>query len=75
MTTDTDRIIHMEATIAHQDRQIQDLSDMINAQWSEIERLKSRLERILSKIDTIESGTSEGNTVTEMAALEKPPHY
>lgn len=68
----------IETTLAHHDLQIQDLSDMIQLQWKEIERLKLRLEKADAKISEIEaSGTEENKqmSVSDIAAAEKPPHY
>ena len=53
-------------TLSHHERQIQDLSDMINAQWQEIKTLKRRLGDALSKLDEL-SEAPPANT--------KPPHY
>lgn len=74
------KIEHIEITLAHQDRQIQDLSEMIAKQWAAIDRLTADLNRALAKLQAQESGAgaSEGTdhlSVSEMAALEKPPHY
>lgn len=71
-----DKLNSIETTLAHHDLQIQDLSEMINQQWQQIERLKLKLEKAYDKISEIEAtGDSEGKTVSEIAASEKPPHY
>ena len=72
-----DKIQTIETTLAHHEMQIQDLSDMINMQWKEIQRLKSQIEKAHAKISEIESSDSEGEpqSVAEIAASEKPPHY
>lgn len=74
------KIEQIEMTLAHQDRQIQDLSEMIAKQWVEIDRLRLELDRALAKLQAQESGAAAGEgtdhlSVAEMAALEKPPHY
>jgi SlyX protein len=74
------KIEQIEITLAHQDHQIQDLSEMISKQWTEIDRLRRELDRALAKLQAQESGASAGEdtdhlSVSEMAALEKPPHY
>ena len=61
-----DKIIAIETTLSHHERQIQELSEMISAQWKEIERLKRRLEEVQSKIE--EDGDAPPASV-------KPPHY
>ncbi len=73
-----DKLQKIEITLAHQDQQIQDLSEMINAQWKEIERLKLLLIKTQDKILELEaSSDNDGKqaSVTEIAASEKPPHY
>ena len=66
----------IEINLAHHEQQIQDLSDMINQQWKEIERLKLQLNKAYDKISDMEAATeSTGKTVSEIAASEKPPHY
>lgn len=74
------KIEQIEIALAHQDRQIQDLSDMITRQWAEIDRLRLELDRALAKLQAQEGGAAAGDgtehlSVAEMAALEKPPHY
>ena len=76
---ENDRFAAIEATLSHQDRQIQDLSDMVSQQWKEIERLKKALIKANDKIEEIQNTSSEAPdkpmSVTEIAAAEKPPHY
>lgn len=61
-----DRIIAIETALSHHDRQIQDLSAMIAAQWKEIERLKRLLEEAAEKIE---------DAADAPPAHAKPPHY
>lgn len=73
-----EKINDIETALMHQDRQIQDLNDMVNAQWKEIDALKNRLDLALGKISSLESAIPDQNrdlSVAEIAALEKPPHY
>lgn len=76
MSEETDRL---EALLAHQERQIQDLSDMINLHRKEIDILKARLDRTQKKIVDMESGVMDGPdeklSPTEQALRDKPPHY
>ena len=73
------KIARIETALAHQDIQIQDLSEMMSLQWKEIERLKLHLQKAQDKISEMEnsSGNEEGKgqSVSEIAASEKPPHY
>ncbi len=61
-----DKIITIETTLAYHERQIQDLSAIINAQWNEIESLKRRLEEAIFRSEDSKSGPAEN---------AKPPHY
>lgn len=73
-----DKIEALEMALAHHDRQIEDLSEMISLQWKEIERLKFKLAEAYSKIDEINASSNEGKqpqSVSDIAAAEKPPHY
>lgn len=76
MSEETDRL---EALMAHQERQIQDLSDMLNLHRKEIDILKTRLDRTQKKIVDMEAGALDGPeeklTPTEQALRDKPPHY
>lgn len=71
-------LINIETTLAHHDQQIQDLNDVIHRQWKEIEMLKAKLVHMLAKMKEVEAHApsgSEGLSVTDLAAQEKPPHY
>ncbi|HEC01877.1 MAG TPA: SlyX family protein [Sphingomonadales bacterium] len=70
MTTNDERLSQIEQTIAYQDQQIQDLSDMVSQQWTEIDRLKKRLAQAKQRLENLENPVEEG----EMPH-EKPPHY
>ena len=69
----------IEIALAHQERQIGDLNDMVTRQWDEIERLKKLLLKTEGRLSEIEAGFDDSGkeplTVAEQAALEKPPHY
>ncbi len=74
-----DKIQDIEMLLAHQERQLQDLSDMIALQGKEIATLKTRLDRTQKKLVEIEAGggaeQGESLSVAEQAARDKPPHY
>lgn len=78
-----EHFIRLETMLTHQEQQINDLNEVVRAQWQEIERLKARLDRTQNKLlalqEDVEVAASKdgdkGMTVTEMAAAEKPPHY
>ncbi|MCF6215090.1 hypothetical protein MNBD_ALPHA03-1215 [hydrothermal vent metagenome] len=71
MTTDLKRLEEIERTIAYQDQQIQDLSDMVNAQWKDIDKLKKHLARAKERLENLENPSSEDGNIIH----EKPPHY
>lgn len=74
---DEHRLDTIEMALAHQDQQIADLTDVINRQWQEIEHLKKLLLKAEERISEIasEADPHAGLSVTEIAAMEKPPHY
>lgn len=73
-----DRLINIETMLAHQDQQIQDLSDMLNVQRAEIDTLKRLLQKAQDKIADIEGAQGDKEpalSVAEQALRDKPPHY
>lgn len=74
-----DRLTSLETLIAHHERQIQDLSDMVLLQRQDIDRLKRHLEKTQAKILELEEGGAQSGaeplSVTEQALRDKPPHY
>jgi len=70
MTTNDERLSQIEQTITYQDQQIQDLSDMVSQQWTEIDRLKKRLAQAKQRLEILENPPEEGGMTHE-----KPPHY
>ena len=78
---DNEKLQDIETLIAHQEQQIQDLSDIVTKQWDEIEILKKRLTRTQDKLQAVEEMASSasksggGDSIADIAAAEKPPHY
>jgi SlyX protein len=64
------RLNDIETALAHQDKIIADLSDIINDQWKEIESLKRKLSETNDKIQDIENLGGDNNQ-----ANVKPPHW
>lgn len=60
----------LQITVAYQEKQLADLSDMVNAQWAEIERLKRKLNETENKIADLQSGHGG-----EDQSNVKPPHW
>jgi len=77
--TDQSRIdqSQLETALMHQEQQIQDLSDMVITQGRAIDRLERHILKMQSKITTLEDSAdnSENMSVSEQAAMNKPPHY
>lgn len=75
-----DKISDLETLLAHQDRQIQELNEVVTSQWAEIESLKKYMQTTKSKMDELEHsvksrGDSEFQSIADEAAANKPPHY
>ena len=75
-----EKLCDIETVLAHHESQIHDLSEMVGAQWKEIEAMKRRLDKAQAKLDDFEAGSREaaqdaGLSVSEIAARDKPPHY
>jgi SlyX protein len=62
------RIDELEMRIAHQDRAIAELNDVITGQWKKIEAMERQLRRLGEELEAMESGD-------DPAANQKPPHY
>jgi SlyX protein len=60
------RIEVLEVRIAHQDKSIGDLGDMITAQWKKIEGLERLIGRLSEEIEQMDQLP---------AGIERPPHY
>ena len=75
-----DRLNELECKIAYLESQNSEMSDVLHAQWKEIDLLKRKIVRAESKIESLEHSRSDsddtaGMSSIEIAALDKPPHY
>lgn len=61
------RLDALEAAIAHQDRTIAELSDVVAAQWRMIERLERRIARLRDEFQNI--------AAPRETPEPPPPHY
>ncbi len=68
MITLEQRIEDLEIRMAHQDKIIADLNDVITDQWKKTEQLQRQLQRLGEELEAMDTG--EGP-----AANQKPPHY
>lgn len=62
-----EKIQELQETTAHQEQQINDLSDMIIAQGHAIDALKKEISKLQGKVENIEEGAPEAD--------QRPPHY
>lgn len=74
------KIEELEGIIAHQEKQISDLNEIVTRQWDEIDAIKTMIKRTRDKMNEVENQMSdmsggEPQSVSDMAAANKPPHY
>ena len=67
MSKAEDRIDELEMRMAHQDRTIGELNDVITAQWKRLELLERKLNRLGEDLEALEPAG--------VPPSEKPPHY
>ncbi len=73
-----DKLAKMQEFMAHQERQITDLNDIVTAQANQIDDLKKYIKIKLDKIENTindENGDGEFQSISDEAAANKPPHY
>lgn len=61
------RIDDLETRVAHQEKTISELNEVITAQWRKMEAIEFQLRRLGEELQTIEAG--------DAPAHQKPPHY
>jgi len=66
----SDRLDTLEEKVAHLERALGELSDVVARQQKELDRALERNQRLMDKIATIESDFGPS-----APAHEKPPHY
>ena len=64
------RLTELESHIAHQDGTIDDLNEMVNQQWAEIETLRRDLAELRARLSRV-----EGDVTPAEADDKPPPHY
>ena len=65
-----DRVNTLETHIAHQEKLIEELSEVTAKQWQEISALSNQLERLSDKLKAIEGGME-----VKSGDEPSPPHY
>ena len=72
-----ERLAAVETALAHQERQITEMSEVIESQWKEIDRLKRHITKTEEKLEDFmhNAQNDAGLTPGEIAARDKPPHY
>ena len=67
--SDSDRLIELEETIAHQSRTIEEMSGEIARQWEEIRGLQRRLDKLADRLAALEDAASPAPD------NRPPPHW
>jgi len=67
---DDTRLEGIEIKLAHLERALQEISDVVIRQQKELEQALARNERLTSRLEELEGGGGASAT-----ALEIPPHY
>jgi SlyX protein len=66
----SERLEAIEIKVAHLERAVAEISDVVARQQKELERALDRNQRLVEKIAALESDSGPSAT-----AHEKPPHY
>lgn len=61
------RMNELEMRVAHQEKTIAELNDVITAQWKKMETLERKLQRFGEELEALDSAEAPAN--------QKPPHY
>ena len=64
--TDQTRITELELRVAHQDKALGELNDVVLAQWKRIEALERQLARMNEDMQNQDQGP---------VPVDRPPHY
>ncbi|MDQ0318540.1 SlyX protein [Pararhizobium capsulatum DSM 1112] len=69
MSDENARVTHLEETIAHQAKAIEELSDQLTEQWKVMEQVRAKLDRLTERFLNLEEQSLEAPAIT------RPPHY
>jgi SlyX protein len=67
MSNTEKRLDDLEMRLAHQDKTIAELNDVITSQWKAIDTLERKLRRLNEELEAVQA--------TEAPPIQKPPHY
>lgn len=67
MPSPEQRIEELEIRIAHHEKTLGELNDVITEQWKLIESLKRHIQRVEEEVQALDS--------TSAPPIQKPPHY
>jgi SlyX protein len=67
MTPTETRLDDLEIRIAHQDRTIAELNEVVTQQWKQLEAMERQLRRFGEELESMDAGSGP--------AQQKPPHY
>ncbi|HPF27999.1 MAG: SlyX family protein [Steroidobacteraceae bacterium] len=68
------RIETIEEKLAHIERTVQELSDLLYKQQRELDAVTRRHQLLLQQLDTMVAPSVDGSD-DPLSRLEKPPHY
>ena len=69
MTEALERIARLEEHAAHQQKTIEELSDQLAAQWTTVEQMRGKLDRLVERFLLLEAQSVDAPAIT------RPPHY
>lgn len=73
-----DKLNNIEAALAHQELQIEELSQTVAKQFDVIDILTKKIEILQHMVEALDAeveDTGDGLSSIDKAALDKPPHY
>lgn len=68
------KITNIEEILAHQEREINTLNQMVTRQWDEIDLLKKHIRKLQGAVSSV-TETVESLSPAEQSKRDKPPHY
>mgnify|MGYP005838618213 CR=1 FL=1 len=71
LQSDAERIADLEVQIAHQAKILDELNEIVRAQWAEIDKLTRTATHLADRLLTVEEGARKSGPGNE----PPPPHY